>query len=253
MNYFFGLKSNIFKSKIQIPIFKNRSFKSSKLKLFKCYPKNNKWILTEIKKEKKNDFFYILDNEDISNNEIYFLADKKIFNEFDKNYLKNYNTFTDTSPAYRANLEFYFDNEGFASYQSEYPFSMIEKNGTILSSINAIANIEADENYVLIRNIFKEPIQEMKKGFFVNIINRKIEDEFEFKSNFSNLIKIKKSLIKPEIFLITKKYLGVPVFISTKNKYISCEHTHPPHEYFIGNKKFIKIKELKNEINEIIS
>ena len=32
--------------------------------------------------------------------------------------------FTNTSPAYRANLKIYIPNKGFSSYQSEYPFNM---------------------------------------------------------------------------------------------------------------------------------
>ena len=35
-------------------------------------------------KKKINDYFFVLKNEDIMNNEIYFLADNSIFNDFDK-------------------------------------------------------------------------------------------------------------------------------------------------------------------------
>jgi len=48
MNFFYGINNNLFKSEIQIPLFQNRNFKKSNLKLFKSYPKNNKWILQEI-------------------------------------------------------------------------------------------------------------------------------------------------------------------------------------------------------------
>ena len=54
-------------------LFKNRVLKPSNFQLFKCYPENNKWILKNISKKKINDYFYILKNSDISNNEIYFL------------------------------------------------------------------------------------------------------------------------------------------------------------------------------------
>ena len=53
MNYFFAFKNNILKSELQIPLFKNRSTRPSKLKLFRCYPKNNKWVLEDLS-EKKN-------------------------------------------------------------------------------------------------------------------------------------------------------------------------------------------------------
>ena len=43
------------------------------------------------------------------------------------------------------------------------------------------------------------------------------------------------------------------MFVSIKNKHVSLEHTHPPHEYILSKNSFKKIAELKNEINEIIN
>ena len=252
MNFFFGINNVLFKSEIQIPLFQNRNFKKSNLKLFKSYPKNNRWIL-QLSSNKINDYFYVLKNENISNNEIFFLADKKLLDEFDDKKLKNYNNFTDTSPAFRANFQIYLDKGGFSSYQSEYPYSMVTKKGTILSSICSLANSDADKNYVMIRNIYEEPIEESFKAYLVNIKKKTIEEKFDIKTNYTNLIEISNKLIKPEIFLITDKYLGVPMYVSVKNNFLSFEHTHPPHEYILGENKFLKISTLKKEINEIIS
>ena len=252
MNFFYGVNNEIFKSKVQIPLFKNRNFKISDLKIFKTYPKNNKWILEEVTSKKINDYFCILENEDISNNQIFFLADDTIFDVFDDQTLKNFNSFTDTSPAFRANFQIYLNDGGFSSYQSEYPFSMISKKGTILSSISSIANSEADKNYVLIRNIFEKPIEENFTAYLVNYKTKTIEDKFTIKTNYTNCIEINKKLIRPEIFLTTDKYLGIPMYVSVKNKFLSFEHTHPPHEYILSKNKFKRISNLKKEINEII-
>ena len=253
MNFFYGINNDIFKSKIQIPLFKNRDLKKSNLKLFKTYPKNNKWVFQEILNKKINDYFCILKNEDILNNEIFFLADNTIFNEFDDNKLKNFNNFTDTSPAFRANFEIRLNEGGFSSYQSEYPFSMTTKKGTILSSISSILNSDADKNYVLIKNIFQKPIEENFKAYLVNYKTKSIEEQFEIKTNYTNCVEISNKLIKPEIFLVTDKYLGVPMYVSVKNNFLSFEHTHPPHEYILSENRFLKINNLKKEINEIIS
>ena len=43
------------------------------------------------------------------------------------------------------------------------------------------------------------------------------------------------------------------MYVSVKNKHVSFEHTHPPHEYILSNNKFKKISDLKKEINEIIN
>ena len=130
---------------------------------------------------------------------------------------------------------------------------MITKKGTILSSISSLANTDADKNYILIKNIFEEPIEDNFKAYLVNYKTKTIEEKYELKTNNTNCIEINKNLIKPEIFLITEKYLGIPMYISLKNNFLSFEHTHPPHEYILSENKFVKISSLKKEINEIIS
>ena len=252
MNYFFGINNDIFKSEIQIPLFQNRNFEKSNLKLFKTFPKNNEWVIQEISNKKINDYFYLLKSNDISSNEIFFLADDKVLDEFNKKKLINFNNFTDTSPSYRANLKIYLNKGGFSSYQSEYPFSMVGKRGTILSSISSIANSEADKNYVIIRNIFEEPIYDDFIAYLVNYNTKTVEDKFYVKTNYANCIEIKHKYIKPEIFLVTDQYLGIPIIASVKNDFLSLEHTLSPHEYILSENKFSKVSNLKKEINEII-
>lgn len=253
MNFFFGITNSEFTTELQIPLFKNRNAKEENIKLFIAYANNKKWLIEEVKKKKNKDF-YFLKGEEISNNCIFFLAYDKDLINYDFKKLINFNKFTDTAPAYRANFKILLNNQGgFSSYQSEYPFEMIMKKGTILSAVSSIANKDAEKNYIFIRNIFQDPIIENFKAYLVNIKLKKIEDEFDIKTNFTNSFELKKSLIKPEIFLITKDYLGIPMYVSVDNKHVSFEHTHPPHEYILSKNKFEKISELKKEINEIIN
>lgn len=253
MNFFFGIKNSEFNSEIQIPTFQNKNPNSTNILLFKGYAENNKWRIEELKNNKINKDFFLLKNEEISNKDIFFLANRKDLDNYDFLKLKNFNSFTDTSPAYRANFKIILKDGGFSSYQSEYPFSMIKKKGTILSSISSIANKDAKKNYIFIKNIYEDPIYENFNAYIVNIKSKKIEENIEIKTNYTNSFELKSSLIKPEIFLITKKYIGVPMFVSIKNKHVSLEHTHPPHEYILSKNSFKKIAELKNEINEIIN
>ncbi len=253
MNYFFAFKNNILKSELQVPLFKNRSVRPSKLKLYKSYPKNNKWILEDLSEKKINDYFYILNNNDISNNDVYFLGHDDLNLNFNCEKLINFNSFTNTQPQYRANLKIFIDDGGFSSYQSEYPYSMVTKKGTILSSVSSLANSDADKNYIIIKNIFEKPIEDRFNAYLVNIKTKKIEEVFELKTNNTNFIEINNKLIKPEIFLTTKEYLGIPMFVSLEKKFLSFEHTHPPHEYILSKDKYIKVKDLKKEINEIVN
>jgi hypothetical protein len=253
MNYFFGIKSSEFSSELQIPIFSNRKEKPESLLLYKSYVVNYKWKIEEVKNKKINKDFYFLSEECINNTDIFFLAKESDLRNYDNSHLKNFNRFTDTTPAFRANLKIIFKNGGFSSYQSEYPYSMVEKGGTLLSSVSSIANIDADKNYIFIKNILSQPIFKDFNAYLVDINRKSVEEKFILKTNNTNIFELKKCFIKPEIFLVTEKYIGVPMYVSVHNKHISFEHTHPPHEYILSNNKFKKISDLKKEINEIIN
>ena len=236
MNYFFGVDNKYFLSEIQIPLFQNNGLASNNIKLYNCKPVNNKWEIQELDNVKHNSQFHFLESSDNTNSEIYF------------------NRFTDTPPVFRANLRILLKGGGgFSSYQSDYPYAMTKKKGSILSPISAIANKDADKNFIFIKNIYEKPIFKKFNAYLVNIDTRKIEEVFEIKTNYTNIIELDKKFIKPEIFLFTKDYLGVPMYVSLRDKHVSFEHTHPPHEYILSNNKHKKIKDLKKDINEIIN
>lgn len=254
MNYFFALHNKFFSSEIQVPVFQNKGFKSNLINLYKCSPEKNLWNVKKIENINANNHFYYISSNEDSNSEIYFLAYQKDLIKYDHLKLKNFNKHTDTAPNYRANLKILTKNNGgFSSYQSEYPYSMVSKKGTILSSVCSIANKDAEKNFIFIKNIYEKPIIKDFDAYLVNIKTRSIEDKFQIKTNYTNYYELDKKLIKPEIFLVTSEYLGVPMYVSLKNKHISFEHTHPPHEYILSQNKFEKVAELKREINEIIN
>ena len=66
------------------------------------------------------------------------------------------------------------------------------------------------------------------------------------------LFRIDKSFIDPEVYLYTKKYLGIPIFVNIRDKHISFEHTHPPHEYILNEDKFELVNKVKRKFDEII-
>ena len=72
-------------------------------------------------------------------------------------------------------------------------------------------------------------------AYLVDYKLKKVEEEFELRTNNTNYIDIDKRLIKPEMLLFTKEFLGVPIYLSIKNKSLSLEHTHPPHEYILSS------------------
>lgn len=256
MNFFFGIKSSIIVSKLTIPRFQNSKPTNKKYKVFQLQISNKRWKITNLNDIELNRDFYQIDSSLINNRNIFCLATKEEILEFEKNnYSKliNLNNFTDTSPDFRANLQLSFLDGGFSSYQSEYPFNMTIKKGSILSSLSILCNRDADKNIIFLKNIYELPIQDEFGIFFVNLKTKKILKKIVGITNFLNEIVVEKEFIQPEVFLFTDNYLGVPIFCSIKDKHISLEHTHPPHEYIIGKDRFKIVNELKKEFREIIS
>ena len=254
MNFFFGIKNNNLNSCLTIPKFQNRSSTNKRYELFEAKIHQNKWKFNKVKCKQNKNFFFA-DQDIVDNETIFFLAEEDKIKKLEEekiNKLLKLNNFTDTFPAFRANLKIFNKAGGFSSYQSDYPFSMINKQGSIMSQLSNLTNIEADTNKVFIKNIFQLPIKEKFKVYFVDIQSKQILYEKEIITNMTNEVEIDKKFLKPNIFLFTKKYIGVPMYVSFKNYNISFEHTHPPHEYVLSDDRYKRVSDLKKEINEII-
>ena len=251
MNFFFGIEDNEINCEIQIPLFRNKFPKSESYNLYSAFPKNDIWQINKFEKEKNIDF-YLVKKKDISNKKFFFLAKDENLIKYNFLKLKNFNLYTDTSPAYRANLKIDITDGGFSSYQSEYPFKMVVKKGSILSPIYNLLDKKADKNFIFIQNIFEDPIHEKFDLYLINFKEKKIIKKFVIQTNFMNKIEIDKSFIDPEVYLYTKKYLGIPIFVNIRDKHISFEHTHPPHEYILNEDKFELVNKVKRKFDEII-
>ena len=256
MNYFFGIKNSFLNSKLTIPRFQNSNPTKKEYMLFQLEIINQSWKISNLNTIDLNSDFYKIGSSLIGNGNIFCLATKAEILELEKNNyskLVNFNNFTDTIPDYRANLQVSIEGGGFSSYQSDYPFSMVTKKGSILSALSSLCNKNADQNIIFFKNIYELPIQEEFCVFFVNIKTMKVLKKEVVSTNFLNEIIVEKEFIKPEVFLFTDKYIGIPIFCSIKNKHISLEHTHPPHTYIMSEDKFRIVSELKKEFSEIIN
>ncbi len=249
MNFFFGAKHNYIQSKLQVPLFQNRNIKNRQIELFQAKIKKNIWEVEKLSKNNISDDFYEIDK--IDNETIFFLAKDSDIKNFNPQELGNLNNFTETFPEFRSNLNLYLTEGGFSSYQSEYPFNMTNKKGKILTPISTLLNLDADKNYLIFKNIFFKPIKEKFLASFIDVKEKKIIKEISFYTNETNFCEIDDELLKPDIYLYTQEFIGVPIYLSIKNKHLSLEHTHPPHEYFFGENKFKNVKNFKERINEI--
>jgi hypothetical protein len=256
VNYFFGIQSSYVDSKISIPRFQNSGKLNKDLSVFQLEIINQGWTIDKLIEIDYSRSFFDINSLHINNEKVFFLATDDDVLKLKKNQLKklvNINNFTDTSPSFRANLEVSIKDGGFSSYQSEYPFSMVTKKGSILSPLSSLFHKDADKNIIFFKNIYDQPIKEKFSVFFVNINTKKILKKHSVFTNLLNEIVVDKDFIKPEVFLFSDKFLGVPIFCSISDKHISFEHTHPPHEYIMSEDKYKIVSNLKKKFYEIIN
>jgi hypothetical protein len=256
MNFFFGIKSLNVDSKLTIPRFKNSHPTRPEYKVFQLKINNQRWEVNNLIDEELNKDFFKINGNLIDNGSIFCLATQEEILDFKNNNhskLINFNNYTDTSPSFRTNLQVSIKDGGFSSYQSEYPFSMVTKKGSILSPLSSLFSKDADKNILFLKNIYELPVNEEFGVFFVNLKTKKILKKEVALTNFLNEYIVEEEFIKPDVFLFTDKYIGIPIFCSIQDNYVSLEHTHPPHEYIMSDGRFKVISELKKEFNEIIS
>lgn len=251
MNFFFPIFNSFFKCKLTIPRFQNYNKTKEKYKVFSAQIKDNKWRIDLVDCDHSKNFFFLTDNNFL-NNKIFFLAETKIGKKFFLDELKSFNNYTDTIPDYRANLSIEIKEGGFSSYQSDYPFDLTLKTGSVASPLSVLLNEKAEKNFIFFKNIFKLPVKNKFCMYFVDLLNNKVVHKENLLTNTTNQINVDKNFLKSNIYLYSDKYVGIPIFVSVKNKHLSMEHTHPPHLYIWGDDKFKRVQNLKKKINEII-
>lgn len=251
MNFFFPIYNNFLKCQLSIPKFQNNRLTNEKYKLFSAEIIENKWKINLVDCDANENFFF-LTNKNFLNDKIFFLAELKIGKELFLNELKNFNNYTDTEPDYRSNLNIEMEDGGFSSYQSDYPFDLTLKTGSIISPVSVLLSNSADKNFIFFKNIFKFPVKNKFYVYFVDLLNKQVVHKQILTTNITNEIYVDKNFINPNIYLYSENYIGIPIYVSIKNKHLSMEHTHPPHLYIWGDDKFKRVQDLKKSIYEII-
>ena len=251
MSIFFPIKIKNFKTKISIPKYRNSGKTDVNLKLFSASIQNKEWVI-EIQQCDSDKEFFILNDRYIKNQIFFFLEYEKNIKKLNPNNFNLFNNFTNTTPAYRCNLKLEHKTGGFSSYQSEYPFSMIQKKGNIVSPLFALTNKNVKNNYLIFKNIYCKPIFEKFNIYIVDIKNKLILKTFDLNTNSANIIKLDSKLIGADNYIFSDPYLGIPAYLSEEKGNLSFEHTHPPHEYIQSQDRFRTVNEFKKIVNDIV-
>lgn len=252
MNLFFGLDNDLFYSNLAIPKFSYQNVYFKNPLLCKLNIINNRWNLNIISDIKNDKNFYYLKEKDITNEDIFFLASKDQLKNFDETKIVNLQNFT-SQKNYRSSFTvFYRPSNGFSSYQSEYPFKMTFGKGSIVSATSLVTNKNCN-NYLILKNILNQPVIDNFNAHIVNYKSKKVIDTFSLKTNYTNFIKLKEDHIEEDNYLITEKYLTIPIYISENKGHISLEHTNPVASNILSNDRIEKSSNFKKKINEIIT
>jgi len=255
MNFFFHTCNDLISSVLTIPKFQNSGKKNNDLRLFQANIINNEWNIA-LAECTEDEFFWVVNSNEQNQNTIFFLATKSQVRDLgSRKKLCKFNSFTNTMPGFRANLEIKNTSDSFSSYQSEYPFSMTQRLGDLYSDCGLLTTNNALKVGVFLRNIYLEPLELDREVFLFDNVSNTLLKKFKIKLNntcYLDLTSFKDVL--SGCFIYIKNYLGIPIYlIDYGNKGLSFEHTHPPHESIQGSDKFNLVRKIKIRANEKIS
>lgn len=246
MNYFFGYSSNYIESMLTVPKFNNKG-ETNNMSIYKISIENQKWKISDNFHFVEENDFYKINNPD--SDSIYILSTRDEILNFSADQLIDINSFTNTRPAFRSNFSIRNKMGGFSSYQLEYPHDMTNKKSGIVSIANSLFDKKADKLFLLFRNIYYRPVVQQ---FDLSIIElrdpSKILKTFKAYTNKTNFFEIDKIFLENEIVIVSKNYLGIPIYINEyRSGMMSMEHTHPPHTYIMGPEKFKLVDKFKKK------
>ena len=130
---------------------------------------------------------------------------------------------------------------------------MATKNGSILSPLDVLLDKNADQNFLVFKNIYIKPVIKKYFLYLIDKNKREIVERYEVFSNTTNLIQIKNEHIGSNLYLFTIDLLGIPLYLSVKNNHLSLEHTHPPLHYLFGKNALEIVNNFKKEFTSIIN
>ena len=258
MNIYFFLNHPNLDSSLDIFNFPpNLKFCSDDLKdiyPYAFFSNGKEWEYISLDKIKKNDS-YILQKSNLPSK----FQDKSVFLSFSlepndfKNSLRNLN-YMNSSPQWRANTKI-FNKFTSASYQGEYPGSILSKK---ISLVSCSPMIQSNfDTYFYLINLTDNP--EIKK-FTVNILNTNLENIHSLECstnsiNFFDLNSLKYKFTDNFYVFKSKSFGGVPLyFTKSDNNKMCIEHTHPPAEYiFMGDRNYFQKLKKKHWLSEEIN
>lgn len=256
MNYFFFTSSDDYDCRLTIPKFRVDGRTRPDNKLIRARIIGGSWDFETVDADEENDAFWYLDVASFDADDILFIATpQELRRQRKEKNLINLNDFKDSDPAFRCNLAVSNGEGGWSSYQSEYPYRMAGRRGTIFSNIATLSNPGEKLDGCFLRNIFHQPIVESYRVAVLDTATDKVVMEASASSNRSSYISFDD--LPPDrgnLVLWAENFLGIPIYVSSDDRHnISMEHTHPPHESVHGVDRFALVGRMKAKYDEKLS
>tara|TARA_B100000315_G_C14578033_1_gene588954 strand:- start:2186 stop:2953 length:768 start_codon:yes stop_codon:yes gene_type:complete len=255
MNFFFHTQNEFFDSLLTVPKFQNSGKRAGRQNLYCANVVSKRWNVSKVVCEEDANFWKITGNQK-NRDSIYFIAAGQEVSQIqEQNKLIDLNKFTNTLPDYRANLMIKNKVGGFSSYQSEYPFRMTTKLGTLYSDCGSLTGANGTLVGVFVKNIHIYPVEDDVPLYLYDDREGEVVSTLKVglnRTTFIDLSDFKNRLA--HCFLFAKNFLGVPIYvIEYENGSLSFEHTHPPHEAIGGTKRFELVNMLRKKASEKVS
>ena len=246
MNFFFALNLNNFNNLITIPKFTNEGMKLKGISLFSAKIIKDKWLIRKQNYKEDTNFIY-LDVLPENLDDIFFLNHCSFCDNKQEILVKELKLFYDIKSHYtfRANLNIMNAEHGSSSYQSEYPFEMTNKKGSILSAVSSLIN-EENSNIIAFKQIYYLPIKKPFKIFLVDLKRKEILSKATFYTNSTNIINLSGIKNFKNCCFYSDGFLGIPIFISYGN-YYKIDDPNDHHNVIFNkiDKKIFVINKLK--------
>ncbi len=218
----------------------------------------NAWVKIFDKKcEFGENYEFVKENLDLDKNEFaVVIPSENKLNPKKTNILpKPYSLRIDKSPINeRAAYNFQLDNVS-TTYQGEFPYELTLTGKSFFSTDILRSDFEKNsKTYILLMNLNKSSQENNFHEFDIfDFKENKLIKKYFVKSNsFESYLLPKNSLSynHSNLLLTCKTASFIPIFISfridNEIREICAEHTHPPHELFLGVERFKIISKIRN-------
>lgn len=253
MSIFFGIPElDSLTSEITIPRFRNSGLTSSNAHVFQLTAEDGFWSISLIE-EFIGDFVTLKSSDFDFSNSFFTICDIDVISKQAPGgrmpSLVRMDNFTKTHPDFRANVCVKTIEGARSSYQGEYPFEMLKVKSGSISNASLLGN-DLGATYLILVSVSENPAPVTSACDIICAETRTVVETFEISSNSSTIRRLPDDIVAQGCYVSVRDLPAIPIYVVCHEGGLSMEHTHPPHEAFMGNSIRRIISNYKEGFNE---